>query len=454
VRYFIFILAMLLYSALNLNCGFWKYNNAFVGNHYNIAVKDSNTFYVIGNSQIRARCEYTEDEGKSWVNIIPDSIAYREAITKTGHLIAQTVSYFKENDYDVLLIGCAGDTIIRSTDNGLTWQRLCLHANNNQILSIKRLNKNFYYCYTENSFSISEDYGITWENINIPIDLSKHELLLEATAITDSLYVIVTKKVYTLSSGTYIRDFTYKSSDKGINWTEYKINSNPNYLDLTSKIVQVPNNQLLYYFLIFQDTTNYNVYSNFYKSSDNGKNWEFIDTNFHILTDTYIVFKNEFYGYKVNNSKQLLCTKDGGLTWSQDFMQYSITEIQNIAFLNEYKSLLLTTDELYIKDDRVTSITDISPILIEISPNPAGDFITINLGANSVGAINPMLKHGVDIPSDIVIYNTLGENMTTPSLLGNATPPKVGNFRIDISNLPKGMYFVRMGGEIAKFVKM
>jgi hypothetical protein len=86
---------------------------------------------------------------------------------------------------------------------------------------------------------------------------------------------------------------------------------------------------------------------------------------------------------------------------------------------------------------------------IQIIPNPAGDFITITMGA-----INPMLKHGVDIPSDIVIYNTLGEKVTTPSLLGNATPPKEGNIRIDISNLQKGMYFVRIGDETAKFMKM
>jgi hypothetical protein len=65
-----------------------------------------------------------------------------------------------------------------------------------------------------------------------------------------------------------------------------------------------------------------------------------------------------------------------------------------------------------------------------------------------------MLKHGVDAPSAIQIYNTLGEKVTTPSLLGNATPPTEWNFRIDISALPKAMYFVRIGSEIAKFMKM
>jgi hypothetical protein len=86
---------------------------------------------------------------------------------------------------------------------------------------------------------------------------------------------------------------------------------------------------------------------------------------------------------------------------------------------------------------------------IRIIPNPAGDYITVTLGA-----FNPKVNLGVDIPSEIQIYNTLGEKVTTPSLLGNATPPTEGNFRINISTLPKGMYFVRIGGEIAKFMKM
>ena len=67
---------------------------------------------------------------------------------------------------------------------------------------------------------------------------------------------------------------------------------------------------------------------------------------------------------------------------------------------------------------------------------------------------SPMLKNGVDEPSEVHIFNTLGEKVTTPSLLRNATPPKEGNFQVDISDLPKGIYFVKIGGETAKFVKM
>ncbi|MEI6091624.1 MAG: T9SS type A sorting domain-containing protein [bacterium] len=89
-----------------------------------------------------------------------------------------------------------------------------------------------------------------------------------------------------------------------------------------------------------------------------------------------------------------------------------------------------------------TSVQDESEF-IQIIPNPAGDFITITLRT-----INPMLKHGVDETS-IIIYNTLGEKVKslTPAL------SKGEGGRINISDLPKGIYFVKVGGETAKFVK-
>jgi hypothetical protein len=72
--------------------------------------------------------------------------------------------------------------------------------------------------------------------------------------------------------------------------------------------------------------------------------------------------------------------------------------------------------------------------VIQIIPNPAGDFITI--------ALKP--SEG----SEIQIYNTLGEKVIS---VGTGRDLSV---RINISDLPKGIYFVKIGGETAKFVKM
>jgi hypothetical protein len=80
-----------------------------------------------------------------------------------------------------------------------------------------------------------------------------------------------------------------------------------------------------------------------------------------------------------------------------------------------------------------------------VSPNPADDFITIDMGI-----INPMLQHGVgNDNSQISIYNTLGEKVMSVGAI-HELPLQ----RIDVSDLPKGIYFVQVGGETAKFVKM
>jgi hypothetical protein len=77
---------------------------------------------------------------------------------------------------------------------------------------------------------------------------------------------------------------------------------------------------------------------------------------------------------------------------------------------------------------------------IKIIPNPAGDFITITL--------KPSEGFELSEGSEIQIYNTLGEKVMTVEQTFLSVQ------QINISALPKGIYFVKVGGETAKFVKM
>ena len=86
-----------------------------------------------------------------------------------------------------------------------------------------------------------------------------------------------------------------------------------------------------------------------------------------------------------------------------------------------------------------------SETIFEISPNPATDFIEIS-------GINHMLKYGVEY-SNIKIYTVLGEIQTTPNPTPALSASRDG-VRIDISGLAPGMYFVRIGDRVSKFVKM
>jgi hypothetical protein len=91
------------------------------------------------------------------------------------------------------------------------------------------------------------------------------------------------------------------------------------------------------------------------------------------------------------------------------------------------------SDSVYVK---VTSVPDpqfSNSDLFLISPNPAKDYITVDT------SFMPMQE------SEIMIYNIFGERVLiaqTPS----------SEQRIDVSALPEGIYFVRIGEKIGKFV--
>ena len=83
---------------------------------------------------------------------------------------------------------------------------------------------------------------------------------------------------------------------------------------------------------------------------------------------------------------------------------------------------------------------------INVFPNPASEFIEIDLS-------NPMLKDRID-GSGIRIYDVFGQIQTTLSL-GDTSPSLVGEkARIDVSELESGVYFVRIGDVVRKFVKI
>ncbi|MEI6090377.1 MAG: T9SS type A sorting domain-containing protein [bacterium] len=90
-------------------------------------------------------------------------------------------------------------------------------------------------------------------------------------------------------------------------------------------------------------------------------------------------------------------------------------------------------------EGKVNSVKDEGNTL-SISPNPAGDFITVTL--------KPSEGFEPSEGSAISIYNTLGEIVI---YVGTRHAVSV---RINISDLPKGMYFLKVDGETAKFVKM
>lgn len=109
--------------------------------------------------------------------------------------------------------------------------------------------------------------------------------------------------------------------------------------------------------------------------------------------------------------------------------------IYNSVEINKRNNLVTLTDINQI--DIETSVIEIkNEINITLSPNPAEEYIEISMNKPSEG-------------SDIEIYDVLGEK-----IISVETRHALSLQRINISHLPNGVYFVKIGNITEKFVKM
>ena len=81
---------------------------------------------------------------------------------------------------------------------------------------------------------------------------------------------------------------------------------------------------------------------------------------------------------------------------------------------------------------------------IKLFPNPAGDYITIQFQTSEVFETSEVSK--------VQIFNTLGIDVSPAG--GGVSGVDGGGFRMDISHIPAGVYFIRIGNKVEKFVKM
>jgi hypothetical protein len=138
---------------------------------------------------------------------------------------------------------------------------------------------------------------------------------------------------------------------------------------------------------------------------------------------------------------KLLLSKDYGHNY--DTIDNIPVAVDNIQFLvtqvfTDSKVLILSwnkdkTSAVYVGTPKPTSVdSEIENNDLVIYPNPARDYIEIHSSEGSI----------------IQIFNTLGENVLTVVQTSSSVQ------RLDISNLSLGMYFIKIGNRVEKFVKM
>jgi len=137
--------------------------------------------------------------------------------------------------------------------------------------------------------------------------------------------------------------------------------------------------------------------------------------------------------YQVSNGSYVL------ESYIQRYYDNNRLFVKNVSYENTLEGPMVFTTFYYYKKPYV-GVEDITFSQASISPNPAYDQITISA--------KPSEGFEPSEASNILIYNSLGAKVM--SVPARHTAP----LQVNISDLPKGMYFVKIGTETAKFMKM
>lgn len=378
----------------------------------------------------------------------------------TTSLTAHETDYFKDisfsDDKNGLAIGIdysEYNTRYKTVDGGSTWTRqnwtfrgnACIHYNEqgNAITARESLAVN-------NIVTISGDYASSWSNVGAPTINSQFE--------TTSCWINSTTEYFVAGAGGWGTDDGVYRRKNGA-WEHVLENIN------ATKIVFIDDN------IGFVGTQ----YGDLYRTTDSGDNWEELDypsggqiDNINALSKDIIYigeyktvdggenwtrpdftsflvryhFFNEAEAYGVAGS-DVYATSDGGENWTllstnkiadiadeiDCCKKYIFTKDKIFALSNSKPKIYLINIDTTLSTDNL-SITD----TIKVFPNPTSDTL--------------ILKTNAPI-SSVSIYGINGRLTKKVALRGN----DLYNNSLDVSSLAKGIYFLEIQSNNAKFIK-
>jgi len=190
-----------------------------------------------------------------------------------------------------------------------------------------------------------------------------------------------------------------------------------------------------------------------YKTTNNGRSWyinrNLEDQGWYSFTIDSLAFIYSF-GHSYNSPPyyQTLYKRIKDSTW--EFIDTSglngVDEFNTMATSpNGYIFLAAHNGGLFRSRQAYVSAPDTPPAehsVISVSPNPASDYIDIRI--DGVVLSEDVILSGA---KNLKIYNSLGECVLSPLAFGEGP-----GLRLDISNFPIGLYFIRFGGYSVQFI--
>ena len=402
-----------------------------LGSQWDLKCADSLNCISVASRGVDTRLVKTTDGGKSWFIVFED--LQEEVYNEQGQVLyvkptkyngARCIDYITPN---FVVVGHRWGQITISRDGGFTWDSTNLNTQDFKILKFTDTLSGI--ALTNNNIFITTDGGDTWNNITNNINHSNSIIFQSAFMKDDFIF-----------AGGFF------SNDRGKTWA--KSNSQNNISGMYD--VYFINN--LEGWCIGRKQISNQFYSHvILHTTDGGKNFETqLDTSTIEAPNGLIggiLFINEMDGISWGDNV-VWRTNDGGENWNRD--EVALDEMNDhflkMAFPNKnFTKRIANTyfaGEIWLYED-LTSVNEnnIKFDDVNIFPNPSSDFITIQL---SNKGLQPFVTS-----EKVQIFDVLGIEVMSESI-----HPMTASHRMNVENLQAGVYFIRIGNKVEKFVKM
>lgn len=367
-------------------------------------------------------CIYTSNDlGNNWVSTCPNNI-----YDSPDYVWKTTLLTYKNKIFASTNVG-----FFVSTDYGIHWQEKS-HINNFYLCSMAFSGDSIFAVEDWKGVYISPDMGETWEQKNT--GLPEQSDIYSIKMFGDYLFVSVE------NAGIY------RSSDRGESW--HPINNGLPQNKTVSAFILVGNN-------LFAGITDAGVYI----STNLGESWERRNKGLPEKPGVrcfYYIGNTIFIG--IDNRWDIpggiFISTDNGENWVSKSEGLRNKHFSGFADNGEYIFAAtnwggtgIDGDVIYRAKISDFGITDVkeneSSPEINVYPNPTTEYIEISICCKELQSFE---KYGI-----LSIFDILGIEIISipPGILLNGD-----KLKIDITDLPAGVYFIKSGKNEKKFIKI